>query len=371
MKTQTKLLKGASVLLIAAILAFSTVAVTADTNVPTASYRQGTTEQSTGSVQHVGQDIIWDNGGTVPAGNLYSSQRDDCYPFISQVADDFWFEEETVVTDFHWYGGFWGGTAFDPVDFEIYIYADDGTGNAPTGGGMPDPSSTALWTGFFPGVTGLPLDPNGFYSYEVVFDPPFTAMAGEKYWIAAVSYFCFPPQWGWANTDIITGSPSVQGFPFLGTAFWTPIDPAVDMAFYLTGEGEPPEPDLDCDGTITWEDVEPGATVTDSFDISNIGDATLNWEIDSFPDWGTWTFDPESGALGAGNSETIDVEVVAPEEENEEYEGEIKIINSDNPDDFCIIDVSLVTPCDAPVNSILDFLAQRFPFFAFLFDLIF
>jgi hypothetical protein len=108
-----------------------------------------------------------------------------------------------------------------------------------------------------------------------------------------------------------------------------------------------PEPDLDCDGSISFEDVEPGATVTDSFDISNIGDATLNWEIDEFPAWGTFTFDPESGALGAGDSETIDVEIVAPEEENEEFEGEIKIINSDDPDDFCIIDVSLVTPCES------------------------
>jgi hypothetical protein len=369
MKTQTKLLKGAGVLLIAAILAFSTVAVTADTNEPTASCCEGATETSSGSVQHVGQDIIWDNGGTFAGANCMSSQRDDCYPFISQVADDFWFEEETIVTDFHWYGCFWGGNPIDPMDFEIYIYADDGTGNAPTGGGMPDPSPTALWAGFFPGVTGMPLDPNGFYSYEVILDPPFTAMAGEKYWIAAVSWFCFPPQWGWTVTDQLTGSPSVQGFPLLGMPFWAPHGYG-DVAFYLTGEGEPPVADLDCDGTISFEDVEPGATVTDSFDISNIGDATLNWEIDSAPTWGTFTFDPESGALGAGDSETIDVEIVAPEEENEEFEGEIKIINSDDPDDFCIIDVELVTPCEAPINSLLEFLAQRFPFFAFLLELI-
>jgi hypothetical protein len=149
---------------------------------------------------------------------------------------------------------------------------------------------------------------------------------------------------------------------------------AYDFAFQLTGEGEPPLENLDCDGELSWEEIVPGDNVTGSFDVSNIGEAgsLLDWAIVEHPEWGVWTFDPESGAgLGSGETTTVEVEVVAPGEENEEYTGEVKIVNNNDPDDFCIIDVTLKTPCDAPINSILEFLAQRFPFFGFLMDLLF
>jgi hypothetical protein len=181
------------------------------------------------------QNVIWDNGGTIPGGNALSSQLDQVYPFVSQMADDFILTEGMNVTDVHWWGLFWNGTGFDPTDFYIYIYADDGTGNAPTGGGMPDPSPTALATYFFPAVTGLPADPNGFNEYNVTLNPPFPANANVKYWIAIQAVFAFPPQWGWAQSSIIQLHDAMQGFPLLGYEFWT-MDNYVDVAFYLTGE---------------------------------------------------------------------------------------------------------------------------------------
>jgi len=183
------------------------------------------------------QNIIWDNGGTTPSSNLYSSQNDTCYPFVSQVADDFIFELDMVITDVHWWGGFWNPppNSVDPTYFYIYFYADDGTGNAPTGAGLPDPAPTALATYYFSGISGLPLDPNGFYEYQVDLNPPFSASANTKYWIAIQEDTCYPPQWGWANTGAIRLHSAVQGFPVLSMPFWTDIDPAVDMAFYLTG----------------------------------------------------------------------------------------------------------------------------------------
>jgi hypothetical protein len=107
-------------------------------------------------------------------------------------------------------------------------------------------------------------------------------------------------------------------------------------------------PDLDCDGTLEWTEIEPGSTATGEFDISNVGDpgSLLNWEISEFPEWGTWSFDPETGT-GLTPEEspvTVSVEVVAPDEQNEEFTGEVKIINSDDPNDYCIIQVSLATP---------------------------
>jgi len=110
--------------------------------------------------------------------------------------------------------------------------------------------------------------------------------------------------------------------------------------------------DLDCDGSLSWTDVKPGDTVDGSFEVSNNGapSTLLNWEIESYPDWGTWTFDPSSGTdLPGGESVTVDVEVVAPNEENTEFEGEVIIVNSDNPNDYCVIDVYLKTPCDSPI----------------------
>jgi hypothetical protein len=293
-----KNLKGAVVLLIAVAMFLSTVTVTADTNNPTATSNenpQPINEQTNSiPIEKMGLDpIIWDNGGTVSGGNLYSSQEDIVYPFISQVADDFHFEQDMWVTDFHFWGGFWGGTAFDPCDFEVHIYADDGSGTAPTGGGMPDPRPTALWSGSYAGVTGLPLDPNGFYEYEVIIDPPFNAEACHKYWIVVMAVFPFPPQWGWANTGQITLSPAVQGFPFLGTPFWTVITPEVDMAFYLTGipKEEPCEPSIDVEKEVwdekngRWVDAD---TENEAFDIPICHNATFRITIHNNGDCPLW-----------------------------------------------------------------------------------
>jgi len=106
-----------------------------------------------------------------------------------------------------------------------------------------------------------------------------------------------------------------------------------------------PVPDLDCDGDIYWDDVAPGATVENSFAVENAGDtgSLLDWEIDEYPDWGDWTFTPPSGNdLPNGNVLTVVVTIVAPENPETEFTGEVKIVNSEDSDDFCIIDICLV-----------------------------
>ncbi len=107
-----------------------------------------------------------------------------------------------------------------------------------------------------------------------------------------------------------------------------------------------PVPDLDCDGSLDWVDIEPGATVTGSFTVENIGeeDSLLDWEIQSYPDWGTWTFDPDHGVglMPEAGMVTVDVEVVAPEDPETELEGEVVLVNSEDPDDVCIIELALV-----------------------------
>ena len=123
--------------------------------------------------------------------------------------------------------------------------------------------------------------------------------------------------------------------------------------------------DLSCTGSLSWSDVKPEETVTDSFTVENIGepDSLLDWEIDEYPDWGDWTFTPSSGDdLLPNTPVTIGVTVIAPDEPEETFTGEVKIANSEDPDDTCIIDVSLATPVNQQVtNPLLQMILERFP----------
>ena len=139
------------------------------------------------------------------------------------------------------------------------------------------------------------------------------------------------------------------------------------------------QPDLECDGSLSWTDVKPGATVEGSFTVENSGDPTseLNWEIESYPDWGTWTFTPSSGEdlTPEDGPVTIEVSVVAPDEQNEEFEGEVKIVNTDDPDDYCIIGVSLATPVNqhsilSRIIQFLENLIHHFPLLERILELI-
>ena len=117
--------------------------------------------------------------------------------------------------------------------------------------------------------------------------------------------------------------------------------------WHFTTEGGP-IPDLDCSGTLSWTGVPPGSTVTGSFTVENIGEpnSLLDWEVESYPEWGTWTFDPENGENLApeDNPITVNVEVVAPNQQNSDFAGEVKIVNTEDSSDYCIIAVSLATP---------------------------
>jgi len=108
------------------------------------------------------------------------------------------------------------------------------------------------------------------------------------------------------------------------------------------------QPDLDCEGDLDWVDVTTGETVTGSFTVENIGatGSELNWEIESYPDWGTWTFTPDSGTglKPEDGAVTVNVEVVAPGDRETEFTGSVKIVNIDDTADYCTIDASLVTP---------------------------
>jgi hypothetical protein len=111
---------------------------------------------------------------------------------------------------------------------------------------------------------------------------------------------------------------------------------------------ENPQSDLDGDGLLGWTDVKTGSTVTGSFTIKNTGEpgSSIDWEIISYPEWGTWTFTPESGQqLKPEDGDiTIEVSVIAPDEKDQEFAGYVKVVNVDNNSDFCLIHAALTTP---------------------------
>ncbi len=119
-------------------------------------------------------------------------------------------------------------------------------------------------------------------------------------------------------------------------------------------------PDLDCSGSLSWTGVTPGETVEDSFIVENVGDegSELNWEIESYPDWGTWTFDPDGGT-GLTGYIIVEVEVIAPDEQEETFTGEVVLVNSNDPGDTCAISVSLATPVSQNLVRSQNMLLQR------------
>jgi hypothetical protein len=139
-------------------------------------------------------------------------------------------------------------------------------------------------------------------------------------------------------------------------------------------ESEEPEPekipDLKCEGALSWTDLTPGDIAYGSFIVKNIGDAgsLLNWTVTEYPDWGTWYFIPPNGdnVKPEDGVVTIEVEVTAPDLQETNFSGQIKIENKDNTSDYEIIDVSLTTYKNKQINILsllIEKLFQRFPMF--------
>jgi len=153
----------------------------------------------------LGFQVIWQNGAD-DGGNILVSQLDALFPFNAQVADDFLLTNgppncapQWLVTGIRWNGAYFnnsGPTTDGNYDFNIIVYADNGTGASPTGG-PGDPTETAVFIATFPNsaVNETPTFV-GFglqrYRYSVELTTPFLADAGAKYWLTVQSIGNFP-----------------------------------------------------------------------------------------------------------------------------------------------------------------------------------
>ncbi len=131
--------------------------------------------------------------------------------------------------------------------------------------------------------------------------------------------------------------------------------------------------------SLNWEKVKPGSIKTGYIKLRNAGlpYSKLDWEIVDYPDWGTWSFEPSHGEdLTPEDWVTmVNVTVTAPNEVNAIKQGEIKIVNKQNPDDFVVLRVTLSTPkttiSDNPFHTFLEKLMGHFPMLMRLFHLSF
>jgi len=331
--------------------------------------------------------ILWDNG--MHYHGFFGSQWDPAYPLDVINADDFQFDEAKSITNVNWIGGYFNPCEDGDFDWNITFYTDGVEGNIP--GEVfykeifPNSEVHETYIGFFEGPEDG-LD-SYIFSYWVDLAEPITFNSGQKYWISIQGLGAFPPQTHWAlhipsvNHNVFIQS-NYFGWPDWTDILDTPLSFSYDACFQLVGDGDPVAADLEGKGGIVWENVCVGSIINDTIEISNIGDtgSMLEWKVQSVPEeWGInwsvrWYFNGltapfEGGFVGTTKSEVLLVEVQAPDEKNKEFTGEIVLVNSDNPDDTCTINLVCKTPKSRELNQfhlLIEKLCEQFPILRYL-----
>ncbi len=206
-----------------------------------------------------------------------------------------------------------------------------------------------------------PVDQNGFYTYT-----PGTAYGPvSQVWIYTAgnptsfygSYLSGAERLPNGNTLVCNG-PAGEFFEVTPekVTVWEYTNPypsyfnnnVFKIFYYIEDEPNPEIPDLDAEGELTWTNVKPGEIVTSSFDLYNIGGngSELDWVVSEWPVWGDWWIIPESGEglTPEDGVLSINVTIEAPLKEDHEFTGVIRIENQEDPDDFDVIPITLITP---------------------------
>ena len=221
---------------------------------------------------------------------------------------------------------------------------------------------------------------------------PYSGVIGEDIQFSGSAFGGSEPysyEWDFGDGSTSTEQNPLHSYSSLGT-FDVTLTVTDDMGdtdtdtTSATVEDEPVIPDLVCRGSLSWSDVQSGGEVSNTFVVANEGDpgSLLDWEIVSFPDWGTWTFSPSSGSdlTPADGEVEVTVSVVAPTavsvprivDADEEYSGQVVVENSEDSSDSCVIDVSMSVPhVSNPWLWLWNMLCERFPLLEMIYGSLF
>ena len=257
------MIKEASILLITAVLIFSSSAVIADTeNTPT--IQSESVIKIISSPQPLDQPVVWNNG--LALAGLVSAQEEDVYNLDSVPADDFLFEEDTDVYGLFYIGGYWNPMGVAKFDWNISFYNDDGSGWKPGAVIFNEVfANDAIEKEIFFNSTS-----STYINHTIQFDDPLTFTANTKYWVSIQGVGDFPPQSGLGRHNESFGGIKLHEGVWKGAYFGVPdwvnssdqFGEAVDYCFQLLGKEMLPAFNITIKGGI-------GVTAA----IENIGDA--------------------------------------------------------------------------------------------------
>jgi hypothetical protein len=298
---ERNILKKAVVLLFAALMIFSSVAVLANTN---------TTPTAAPSNPSSSRDLVWDNVLGVHGalgGIIVAVVRPDGIAF---PADDFMLTASKQVTSIAWQGGYFQcqlaqGQHDYNWDWRVIFWSDDGAGTHPANEIYNQTISTAniqraFWYNFTRTDTG-----NTYWvaNYSAPLPVPITLNGNTKYWVTIQGVGVYPPQACWVRHNSTVGGILLHQAVFLGALWgyttWTDIQVLApdglphDLNFQLFGttvqDTTPPVTTCTLAGTMQGSHYITDVTATLTATDDNSGVNFTKYKIDDAATWTTYT----------------------------------------------------------------------------------
>jgi len=280
-----------------------------------------------------------------PAWTSYSPLGWRCH-------EDFW-NITSSICSVHWWGAAWiyeNGHVYasDPkgMTFNIVLYEDYNGKPGKVVCSYVDVLPSYTETGIMYTNPDYPEEIFELFYFKTHLNPCCELSAG---WISIQAIYS-PTDSGfsWIESPMGNGGSLRYGF-----GQW--LNDTLDLAFMLTDSGGEPVPDLNCEGSLSWNKVPLGGKVNGSFSVENSGElgSILHWKIESYPGWGVnWTFTPSANisTIETGWT-TVKVEGVAPDSPMKKFRGKIKIVNAVDTTDFYEIPIVLKTPVNRILNK--------------------
>jgi len=298
MKTKT-IMREAAVLLLTALMVFSSVTVLANTNI-----------SSTPStpVKPAGRSLVWDNnilyhghlGGIIVA--IYHPDGTG----TGMPADDFQFSQQTTVNGVFWQGGYFQcelaqGFKDYGWSWHVIFWEDDGSGEHPADPPIYNETFTnasiphTFWYNYTRPDNGRQYI---VYNYTLMDIPPITFNANTKYWVSFIGEGLPFPQSAWVRHNESYGGillhESMIRAPAWGYPDWTfmhVLAPDLlnhDLNFQLfaaAADTDPPYTTCALNGSMSGGVYVSPVTATLTAIDNGSGVASTMYKVDS----GNWT----------------------------------------------------------------------------------